>query len=105
MLSFCVCGQNQLTMEIEEVIKICKDRNELNFLFSITKQIAEEDSIGEGYHYCSEYEKEYFDTSIEVVELRKNPCEDYHYYYLVSGVMIYELYLYQIGAVAKQNGA
>lgn len=36
-------------MNTEELIQTCRDRNELEFLFLITKRIAETDSIGEGH--------------------------------------------------------
>jgi hypothetical protein len=96
-------------MEIEEVIKICKDRNEIDFLFAITKQIAESDSIGEGHGYCNEYKKEQFNNAekhIQSEEYKLRGFKDEYCQWLeYGGIPIYKLYLYQTGAVVKQNGA
>ncbi len=85
----------------EELIKICKDRNELDFLFSITKQIAEADSIGEGHGYCSEYKKEHFNNAekhIQSEEYKARGFKDNYCEYLeYGGVPVYRLYLIQIG--------
>lgn len=86
-------------MEIEEIIKICKDRNELNFLFLITKQIAESDSIGEGYGYCNEYTTEQFNNAEKNIRI-----DGYCQWLEHGGVPIYKLYLYQIGVLTMQNG-
>lgn len=83
-------------MEVEEIIKICKDRNELNFLFEITKQIAEADSIGEGHGYCSKYTRERFNNAEKCIR-----SGQYCLWLEYGGIPIYELYLYQIGAVIK----
>ena len=95
-------------MKIEELIKICKDRNELEFLFSITKHIAESDSIGEGYGYCNEYKREQFNNAekhSQSEEYKLRGLENEYCQWLeYGGIPVYELYLYQIGALAKQNG-
>ena len=95
-------------MEIEEVIKICKDRNELNFLFSITKQIAESDSIGEEHNYCREYKIEQFNDAEKHIQAQEDKLrgfkDEYCQWLEYGGIPIYELYLYQIGALVKQNG-
>lgn len=92
-------------MEIEEVIKICKERNELDFLFLITKKIAESDSIGEEYSYCSEYKAEQFNNAekhIQSEEYKLRGFKDEYCQWLeYGGIPIYELYLYQIGALLK----
>lgn len=96
-------------MKIEELIKICKDRNELEFLFSITKHIAESDSIGEGYGYCDEYRREQFNNAEKHIQSEENKLRGFKNEYCqwleYGGIPIYELYLYQIGALAKQNEA
>ena len=96
-------------MDIEEVIKICKDRGEIEFLYSITKVIAESDSIGEAYSYCNEYTREQFNNAEKHIEQEEYVLMGYKDHYCkwleYSGILIYELYLYQIGALVKQNGA
>jgi len=96
-------------MKIEELIKICKERNELEFSLLITKQIAESDSIGEGYGYCNEYKREQFNNAekhIQPEEYELHVFKDEYCQWLeYGGIPIYELYLYQIGALVKQNGA
>jgi hypothetical protein len=96
-------------MKTETVIKICKDRNELDFLFAITKQIAESDSIAEAYGYCNDYKKEQFNNAEKHIppdEYKLRGCKDHYCQWLeFGGIPIYELYLYQIGAVVKQNEA
>lgn len=88
-------------METEEVIKICKDRNELNFLFAITKQIAEADSIGEGYRYCNEYTIEQFNNAEKHIQSEEYKLigfkDEYCQWLEYVGIPIYKLYLYQIG--------
>lgn len=95
-------------MKIEELIKICNERNELEFLYSITKLIAESDSIGEAYSYCNEYTREQFNNAekhIEQEEYVLSGFKDHYCKWLeYGGILIYELYLYQIGALVKQNG-
>lgn len=92
-------------MEIDELIKICKERNELEFLFNITKTIAETDSIGEGYSYCSEYTKEMFNNAekhIEAEEFKLRGFKDKYSEYLEYGsIYIYELYLKQINVLLE----
>jgi len=94
-------------MEIEKIIEICKDRNELEFLFKLTKQIAESDSICEGYGYCREYTKENFNNAekhIESEEYKKRGFNDeYDLYLECGGVPIYELYLDQIKNFTEVN--
>jgi hypothetical protein len=87
-------------MKIEELIEICRNRNDLEFLFSITKQIAESDSIGEGYGYCNEYKRKRFNNAEKHFK-----SEEYCQWLEYGGIKIYELYLYQIGALVKQNEA
>lgn len=81
-------------MTIEELIQICRDRNEIEFLFEITKEIAEADSIGEGYGYCHEYTKEMFNNAERVV-IDKYGLEVNAYcdYLIQGGLPVYELYL------------
>ena len=77
-------------MENGKLIQICRDRKELDFLYEITKRVAETDSIGEGWGYCDEYIRDDFNKA-----LRKK--EDHNEGYLrKAGVPIYELYLKQI---------
>ena len=81
-------------METEKLIQICKDRNELDFLYEITKRVAETDSIGEGYDYCDEYTRGQFER-----ELKNTENRDYDCYAKDAGIPIYELYLKQIKAL------
>lgn len=94
-------------MDIKDIITICKQRNELDFLFNITKHIAESDSIGEQYSYCSEYTKEMFNNAekhIHNEELKKRGYIDEYCQYLQYGsIGIYELYLIQIGVITIQK--
>jgi hypothetical protein len=52
-------------MEIQELLQLCKERNELDFLFQITKIVAETDSVGEGIGYCPNYKPHYFNEDCE----------------------------------------
>ena len=86
--------------KIEEIIEICKERNELDFLFAITKEIAEADSISEGYLYCEKYTREQFNNAekhIEPSEYKNRGFKDKYCPYLeYGGIPIYRLYLSQI---------
>lgn len=90
-------------MDIEEVIKICKDRGEIEFLYSITKLIAESDSIGEAYSYCNEYTREQFNNAekhIEKEEYVNRGFKDHYCEWLeFGGINIYRLYLKHIGVL------
>lgn len=87
-------------MELEKLIQICRERNELDFLFQITKQIAESDSIGEQYSYCSKYTKEMFNNAekhTEATEYKLRGFKDKYSEYLEYGALpIYEIYLKNI---------
>ncbi len=91
-------------MTTEQIINICKERNELEFLFQITKQIAEADSIGEEYAYCSEYTKEMFNNSemhVQPIEYKaRGFVNGYNDYLEHGGIPIYKLYLKHIGAIS-----
>lgn len=78
-----------------KLIQICKDRNELDFLYNITKIIAETDSITEGWSYCGNYSKEIFDTQISNLDTLEDD------YMLFAGLPIYELYLKQIKILSQ----
>lgn len=92
-------------MELSELIKICKERNELDFLFNITKHIAESDSIGEQHGYCNEYTKKMFNNGemhIQTEEYKLRGGDDFYCEYLEYGSsQIYKLYLQQIGFLEK----
>jgi len=96
-------------MNIAEIIQICKDRNELDFLFAITKHIAESDSIGDEYSYCKEYTSKQFNNAekhIEPEEYKARGFKDRYCRWLeYGGIPIYELYLYQVGALKKESKA
>lgn len=85
-------------MKTEELIEICKQRNELEFLFSITKHIAETDSICEGYYYCNVYERERFDKSVRD-KISNGDNIEYCEWLEYGAIPIYELYLYRIGVL------
>jgi hypothetical protein len=90
-------------MKDEELIKICKERNELNFLFEITKQIAETDSICEMHSYCSTYTREMFNNAekhIESIEMKLRGFKDSYSIYLEQGGLpVYEIYLKHLGVI------
>jgi len=94
-------------MKIDEIITICKGRNELNFLYLITKQIAESDSIGDEYTYCKGYKPEQFNNAekhIQPEEYKLRGFKDEYCQWLEhGGVPVYELYLYQIGVLVNLN--
>jgi hypothetical protein len=81
-------------MKTKQLIEICKERNELDFLFQITKQIAQSDSIGEGYLYRQDYDLEYFNNA-EPYELNGALCKYLEY----GGLPIYEIYLKHLGVI------
>lgn len=94
-------------MEIEKLIEICRQRNEIDFLFAITKQIAEADSIGESYQYCPEYTRHKFNNAEKFVvdeDIRARGFDNFYDRYLrEGGIRIYELYLWHIGAIKRDE--
>lgn len=90
-------------MTIEEIIRVCKNRGELDFLYNLTKIVAESDSIGEGYGYCDNYSLEMFNNGemhIEREEFKARGFKDHYDLYLEEGgIPLYELYLKQIKAI------
>ena len=54
-LDLCVCVN-----ELIRLLKTCEQRSESVFLYKITKQIAEKDSITEGHSYILSYDYERF---------------------------------------------
>lgn len=90
-------------MNIEEIIHICRGRNEIDFLFDICKMCAEADSIGEAYGYCNEYRKELFNNAekhTELSEYAKRGYKDEYCPYLQQlGIHIYHRHLQQIKAI------
>lgn len=115
-------------MSTEQIIEICKNRNELEFLFKITKHVAETDSIGEGYLYGGEnsYTREEFNEGNKYhhpefktdqhgkIILADHPADpnrqivvfeahdEYDKYLEFAGVPIYKLYLEQIGVLKPE---
>jgi hypothetical protein len=89
-----------MTTEELKILQICKDRNELDFLYNITKIIAETDSISEGWSYCDDYSKNTFDA--EMLDLKGDLIrEDDHLLY--AGLPIYMLYLKQIKIINDET--
>ena len=90
-------------MTTEEIIKICKERNELEFLFSVTKIIAESDSIGEQWNYCLIYTKEDFNNAekhkLKTIFSTQEQKDRYDIWLEQGGVFIYEAYLKHIGVI------
>ena len=88
-------------MEIEASIQLCRSRKEMDFLFEITKIVAENDSIGEEHHYCDKYTHEMFNDGERhpLSEEDKEFAYEAHYckYLEFGGAPIYEKYLHQIG--------
>lgn len=89
-----------MTPEELRILQICKDRNELDFLYNITKIIAETDSISEGWGYCNNYDKNSFDA--EILDLKGDliTTDDYLLY---AGLPIYILYLKQIKIINDET--
>lgn len=76
------------------VVEICNERNELNFLFDLTKIVAESDSIGEGWGYCKDYSAEKFKNELDHMGTESS----YDSYLEQAGLDLYERYLEQIKA-------
>lgn len=90
--------------ECRELVHICKERNELDFLYNISKEIALHDSIGECYGYCDEYPRDYFDEMIDkfisLDDIPKGWCIRSSLSYMLSGGLpVYKLYLMHIGEI------
>jgi hypothetical protein len=51
----------------QQIIEIINNltEKEIDILYRITKLIATRDSIGEGYGYCNDYKREYFNHELE----------------------------------------
>ena len=90
-------------MKTEEIIKICRERNEIDFLFQITKSIAEADSISEGYSYIREYTREDFNNAEKHVTPKhykpRGFVDQYCEYIEYGSVPVYKLYLIHIGVL------
>lgn len=86
-------------MNIEELILICKERNELDFLYLITKQVADTDSIGEGWSYCYNYPRKVFNNAVKHNDDKYCLEGQYCNYLEKAGLPIYEIYLKQIKAI------
>jgi len=89
-----------MTPEELKILQICKDRNELDFLYNITKIIAETDSISEGWSYCNDYSKNTFDA--EMRDLKGDLIREDDYL-LYAGLPIYVLYLKQIKIINDET--
>ena len=72
-------------LDREYLVEVCKARGELDFLFEITKNVAENGSIGEGYPYCPKYKRKKFVNGI----YGKKECM----YLNHGGLPVYKLYL------------
>ena len=83
-------------MSIEELVKIANDRNELEFLYQITKSIAESDSIGEGWSYCPEYTRDEFNDGSKGNPHNRADGGGYSDYLEHGSAPLYELYLKHI---------
>lgn len=75
-----------IEQDLQDLLDTAKERDEMQFLYNISKLIAESDSIGEGYGYCQNYTWEDFNNGMDN-------------YALQAGIYIYELYLRQIGVI------
>lgn len=80
------------TQQIIDLLKICKERNELNLLFDFTKIIAETDSIGEQYSYCKSYTYLKFEEEINHIE-SNNELPKWGAYISEASIFIYKRYL------------
>jgi hypothetical protein len=86
-------------MNEDKLIEICKERDEMDFLYGLTKIVAESDSIGEGWGYCDEYTKERFNEAKRRKKTKYQKRGDFDDYLDGAGFELYELYLKQIGVV------
>lgn len=92
--------------ELEKLIAICRERNEMDFLYNLTKLFADVDGVGSCMHGdpgSSSYEEEEFNNAEKKIvseASRANGGEDYYCEYLQYGsIYFYELYLKQIGVI------
>lgn len=84
----------QLQMDLY-ILKLARQRGDLDLLYDFTKIVAENDSIGEGHEYCGEYTQENFNTGINAIR----GGEDSHADYIqLGGIPIYKRHLKEIGA-------
>lgn len=86
-------------MENKELVKLMIDRKEEDFVYQLTKIVAESDSIGEGYGYCDNYDRNKFN-----IELNHILCEEkYEYihslYLYMAGLPLYGVHLKHIGII------
>ena len=86
-------------MEIDKLIEICRERNEIEFLYQITKSIAENSFISEECGY-RDYKRPYFNNAEKIVS---NDGEYYNEYIEYGSIGIYELYLIYIGILKKDK--
>lgn len=70
-------------------------RNDIDFVFSLTKIVADSDSIGEGYGYCNNYTKKDFDDEIAKI-IEKGRGDSYVEY---AGLDLYTAYLKKINVL------
>ena len=83
-------------MTTEEIIELCRQRGEIDFLFNICKVVAESDSIGEAYSYCNKYTSEMFNDAKRHHPIRSDEEPYFCDYIIEAGAPIYELHLKQI---------
>jgi len=90
---------NMIKDKIEELLKICRDRNEIEFLYQLTKLFADVDGVGSilnGLPGSSDYGREEFNNA----EKHPGNGEGYYCEYMERGaIYFYELYLKQIGVL------
>jgi hypothetical protein len=88
-------------MEIEVLIQICRSRNEMDFLFAITKIVAENDSMADGLSFPYHYTREKFNNGeklpVSLKEKELGYSAQYCKFLEFGGAPIYEKYLHQIG--------
>ena len=87
-------------MEIDKLIEICRERNDIEFLYQITKSIAENNFISEEWGY-RDYKRLHFNNAEKIVS---NDEEYYNEYIEYGSIKIYELYLVHIGVLKSNNG-
>lgn len=92
--------------ELERLVAICRSRNEMDFLYTLTKLFADVDGVGsamEGLPGSSWYNEANFNNAEKTIvseKSRANGGEDYYCDYLAKGgIYFYELYLKQIGVI------
>lgn len=64
-------------MNSADILTLCEKHNSIELLYKIAREIAESDSIGEGYSYCHEYSRRYFGEELIAIRNSKETVWNY----------------------------